>query len=161
MEENYKIIIFAKILWFYRIIVGNDILRDRSGNVFQGLSNQKYTFTSDSSAGCHNGVISAVAIGVTSGILAVILLGGIVGCYVTKSKRNSWRNNPRNFVDLGNDIRRLDEGPVTEGSMVETADGAKMQVRLVPAYESPTASTDQIDLVGVQEEKNTNDGHPV
>ena len=141
-EENTK----------YQILVGSDILRDRSGNVFGGVVAKTWSFNSDAQSGCENtNGMTDLAVGVTSGVLVVLLLGGVVGCMCVQKRQNR-QGNARQFVDLGEDVTRLDgHGPITEGTMVETADGAKMQVRLVPAYASPV----DVGLGGVQEEKSS------
>jgi hypothetical protein len=137
----------------YSIVVGAGILEDRSGNIYNGIDDKSWTFSSDPKAGCTAGAgggMTAVGVGLTAGVLVLVLLGGVV-CVV--AQRRSSTTNPRQYADFGDDIMPDSTGPIQEGSTVTTADGAKLQVRLVPAYEHPEGGTADVDIGAVQEEK--------
>ena len=146
-----------------------------SSNVFPGVNEKMWSFGVDvkaSSGLCASSKdpLTDIGLGVTAGVLVVLLLSGSCYCFVVKP-RSSTTNNPRRYADFGDSGVTLDEsenGPIQEGSMVTDANGKKLQVRLVPSYVSPNdgsggggggSGAEQIDLGGVQEETKSN-GQP-
>ena len=147
-KESDKCLLDVGIKTKYSITIAGNILEDRMGNIYAGIGDQTWTFSSNPDDSCATGSgMTAVGIGVTTGVLVVLLLGGIVFFY----SRRTPTANPRQYADFGDDVT-VPEGPIQEGSMVTTADGAKLQVRLVPTYANPVESNG-IDIGGVQEEK--------
>lgn len=81
-KESDKCLLDVGIKTKYSITIAGNILEDRMGNIYAGIGDQTWRFSSNPDDSCATGSgMTAVGIGVTTGVLVVLLLGGIVFFY--------------------------------------------------------------------------------
>ena len=134
----------------YEIVMPEGVLEDTRGNSFAGVAEGQWQFSTDGSTQCvmadgtpadgsagGNGGATAITVAVVS--LAALGVGaGAAFCFFKQRRRREM--NYMNQVDFGDDVTLEPGANVSEGTTVTGADGQVLQVRLVPAYDAPSAA---------------------